>query len=295
MAPAVDMTTADFFTKASAAPASLILVALGLGWYLWSVRRLRMTGRGVAPAPTALVLPGGPGAARSDGLGAVRFRQDELHDQQPSSTSWSAWWLRPSSPFPPRSPWPCARPADPPRPPSSTPCTAASAGPCPTRSSPGRSTGCRCSFCTSPTSTATAFTTSCCTTSSCCTCWSSVACLVWPAADMDPLPRRLNYGQRIIYMLLFLPFHTVLGMAIESQSSAIAPGMTITDFHTGGGLLWVSGEISRAPRHDRCVRAVAQADERSAKRYERTNERAAAQQTAHWRATREAAARAASD
>jgi hypothetical protein len=37
------------------------------------------------------------------------------------------------------------------------------------------------------------------------------------------------------------------------------------------------------------------ADERSAQRYERTNERAAAQQTAHWRETREAAARAASD
>jgi putative copper resistance protein D len=121
-----------------------------------------------------------------------------------------------------------------------------------------------------------------------------VGCLFfWPAIGLDPLPRRLNYGVRIAYLMLALPFHTLLGMSLESQTTPIAPGISLTDLHTGGGLMWVAGEATGLL----CTLAVFVAwlrtDERAAKRTDRMGEATAAAQLAHWRATRDAAARAA--
>ncbi len=294
MAPAVDMTTADFFTKASAAPGALVLVALGLGWYLWSVRRLRMTGREWHPLHTlsfclaALALL----VATVSGLSAFAKTNFTINSIQhvlvglvaPALLALSApitLALRTTS--------------------RSTQTSILNA----LHGRVGRALSNP--FVTWPLYGVSVFVL-----------YLTdlyrdslhnfllydfillyvlvIGCLlVWPVANMDPLAHRLNYGQRIIYMLLFLPFHTILGMAIESQSSAIAPGMTVTDFHTGGGLLWVSGEIVGLLGTIAVFVQWLTADERSAKRYEQTNERAAAQQTAHWRETREAAARAVSD
>ena len=66
----------------------------------------------------------------------------------------------------------------------------------------------------------------------------------WPVVGLDPLPYRLNYGARIFYLLLALPFHTILGMALESQVTPLAPGMSLSDLHAGGGLMWVAGETT---------------------------------------------------
>jgi putative copper resistance protein D len=120
-----------------------------------------------------------------------------------------------------------------------------------------------------------------------------VGCLFfWPAIGIDPLPRRLPHGLRMLYLMLALPFHTILGMALESQTTAIAPGISLTDLHTGGGLMWVAGEITGLL----CTLAIfvswLRTDERAAKRADRTGEAAHAVQLAHWRATRDAAARA---
>ncbi len=121
-----------------------------------------------------------------------------------------------------------------------------------------------------------------------------VGCLFfWPAIGVDPLPRRLNHGVRIAYLMLALPFHTLLGMSLESQTTPIAPGISLTDLHTGGGLMWVAGEATGLL----CTLAVfiswLRTDERAARRNDRVTEAAAAVQLAHWRAARDAAARAA--
>jgi putative copper resistance protein D len=121
-----------------------------------------------------------------------------------------------------------------------------------------------------------------------------VGCLFfWPAIGVDPLPRRFNHGVRIAYLMLALPFHTLLGMSLESQTTRIAPGISLTDLHTGGGLMWVAGEATGLL----CTLAVfiawLRTDERAAKRNDRLGEATAAAQLAHWRATRDAAARAA--
>lgn len=116
--------------------------------------------------------------------------------------------------------------------------------------------------------------------------------LIWPAIGIDPLPKRMSHGMRMLYLLLALPFHTILGMALESQTTPIAAGMSLGDLHTGGALMWVSGEALGLI----CTLAIfvqwLRTDERAARRADRVGEASAARQLAHWRATRDAAARA---
>ncbi len=114
----------------------------------------------------------------------------------------------------------------------------------------------------------------------------------WPVVGLDPTPYRLSYAARIFYLLLALPFHTILGMALESQVTPLAPGMSLSDLHTGGGLMWVAGEAAGLLGTLAVFVLWLRADERAAKRNDRVGEAAAAVQLAHWRATRDAAARA---
>ena len=116
----------------------------------------------------------------------------------------------------------------------------------------------------------------------------------WPAVAIDPLPNRLAPGLRILYLVLALPFHTVLGMALESQTTPIAPGISLSDLHAGGGLMWIAGEAIGLFGVLAVFVQWLRADERAARRTDRVSEAAAARQLAHWRATRDAAARAAS-
>ena len=116
----------------------------------------------------------------------------------------------------------------------------------------------------------------------------------WPVIAVDPVPRRLNYGIKILYLMLALPVYTVLGMALESQTTPIAPGISLADLHAGAALLWVSGEAVGLIGAIVVFIMWLRADERQARRNDGMNEEAAARQLALWRATRDAAARAAS-
>lgn len=116
----------------------------------------------------------------------------------------------------------------------------------------------------------------------------------WPVVAVDPLPYRLNFGIRILYLILAVPFHTILGMALESQTTPIAPGITLADLHAGGALMWIAGEFISLGATIAVFVQWLRAEERQAARTDRVNEEAAARQLALWRASREAAARAAS-
>lgn len=117
----------------------------------------------------------------------------------------------------------------------------------------------------------------------------------WPAVAIDPLPRRISYGARIGYLLLALPFHTILGMALESQITPITPTTPLSELHMGGGLMWIAGEALGLIGTLAVLIQWLRADERAAKRIDRATEDIAAQQLAYWRATREAAAKAVSN
>jgi putative membrane protein len=71
-----------------------------------------------------------------------------------------------------------------------------------------------------------------------------VGCLFfWPVVGLDPVPHRLPFGGRILYIGVALPFHTILGMALLSQRTPIAAGLTIGDQQAGAGILWTAGEV----------------------------------------------------
>jgi putative membrane protein len=70
-----------------------------------------------------------------------------------------------------------------------------------------------------------------------------VGCLFfWPVVGIDPTPHRLPYAGRLLYVLVALPFHTILGVALITQQRVLAPGITLADQQAGAGILWSAGE-----------------------------------------------------
>jgi putative membrane protein len=70
-----------------------------------------------------------------------------------------------------------------------------------------------------------------------------VGCLFfWPVVGLDPVPHRLPHAGRLLYVLVALPFHTILGVALITQQRLIAPGLTLADQQAGAGILWSAGE-----------------------------------------------------
>jgi putative copper resistance protein D len=64
----------------------------------------------------------------------------------------------------------------------------------------------------------------------------------WPVVGLDPTPHRLPYAGRLLYVLVALPFHTIIGVALVTQKRLVAPGLSLTDQQTGAGILWSAGE-----------------------------------------------------
>jgi putative membrane protein len=115
----------------------------------------------------------------------------------------------------------------------------------------------------------------------------------WPVADVDPRPRRLGYVARSVYLLLAFPLFSVVGMGLQSQTTPIAPGVSLADLHTGAAVIWVAGETLVILGVVGVWLQWLRDDERRARARDLENTAAAERQLALWRATREAAARAA--
>jgi cytochrome c oxidase assembly factor CtaG len=80
----------------------------------------------------------------------------------------------------------------------------------------------------------------------------------WPLLGVDPVPGRVAYPFRMLMVLLTLPFHAFLGVAIMDATTIIGedwyaalrvgpmgawlPTMA-EDQHLAGGLLWASGDV----------------------------------------------------
>ncbi|MGH9126920.1 MAG: cytochrome c oxidase assembly protein [Acidimicrobiales bacterium] len=65
----------------------------------------------------------------------------------------------------------------------------------------------------------------------------------WPVVGLDPTPHRLGYGARMMYVMMALPFHTIIGVALVTQTKLIAPGLALSDQQAGAGILWAAGEL----------------------------------------------------
>lgn len=62
---------------------------------------------------------------------------------------------------------------------------------------------------------------------------------------VDPLPGRPPFGARLLVLLVAVPFHAVVGLALLSSESAVAPDAypLLSDQRTAAGLFWGTGEI----------------------------------------------------
>lgn len=71
---------------------------------------------------------------------------------------------------------------------------------------------------------------------------------------VDPIPGALGFGARLLYVLVALPFHAFLGVAILASNEVLAAGWydgvvrtwgasPLSDQRTGAGVLWVAGEL----------------------------------------------------
>ena len=71
-----------------------------------------------------------------------------------------------------------------------------------------------------------------------------VGCLFWwPVIGLDPIPFRTGYAANMAYLFLAMPFYTIVGLSLQSQSHPIAPGTTVADLHNGAELIWTAGEV----------------------------------------------------
>ena len=97
---------------------------------------------------------------------------------------------------------------------------------------------------------------------------------------LDPMPHALGYGARLLYVLVLLPFHTFVGVALLTMNTVIASdwydgverswgASPLADQRTGAGLLWVSGELFGLLCIGIVVYQWMRAEERAAARHDR--------------------------
>lgn len=68
------------------------------------------------------------------------------------------------------------------------------------------------------------------------------ALFFWPVLGVDPVPRRLPHGARLLVVFLTIPFHAVLGMALLG-AQPLAPQHTLSDHRAGTAVLWAGGDL----------------------------------------------------
>lgn len=105
------------------------------------------------------------------------------------------------------------------------------------------------------------------------------ALFFWPVVGVDPAPRRLPHGARLLMVFLAIPFHAVLGLALLG-ARPLAPEHTLADHRAGTAVLWAGGDLLGLV----AVLVVAVQwmghEERQAAREDRWADQAAADQTA---------------
>lgn len=112
-----------------------------------------------------------------------------------------------------------------------------------------------------------------------------VGCLFfWPLLGLDPVPGRVSYGFRLALIFATLPFHAFLGVSIMGSNNVIAGdyytalarpwgASPLSDQHTGGGVLWASGDLVGLLLLVTLVVQWMRADERAAVREDRRLDR----------------------
>jgi putative membrane protein len=88
---------------------------------------------------------------------------------------------------------------------------------------------------------------------------------------VDPLPGRPPFGARLLALLVAVPFHAVVGLALLSARRPVAPDAypLLSDQRTAAGLFWGTGELFTVVVAAIVVRQWWLAEQRAAAREER--------------------------
>lgn len=66
----------------------------------------------------------------------------------------------------------------------------------------------------------------------------------WPLVGVDPLPRRAHPAARLLAVLLLVPVHAVLGLALLQVDEVLGGGgWSLDDQRAGVAVLWATGEL----------------------------------------------------
>ena len=97
------------------------------------------------------------------------------------------------------------------------------------------------------------------------------AVFAWPLVGNDPVPRPLPHGLRLLAVLAAVPFHAVLGMALLSSRSPLAPHAypRLSDQRAAASLAWAAGELFAVALIGIAFFRWAAADRREADRLDR--------------------------
>jgi putative copper resistance protein D len=72
-----------------------------------------------------------------------------------------------------------------------------------------------------------------------------VGCLFfWPVVGLDPVRWRLPHGARLLFVLVALPFHSIVGLALTTSNTPLWPAWhTLADQQAGGGVMMLGGDL----------------------------------------------------
>ncbi|MGH9184975.1 MAG: cytochrome c oxidase assembly protein [Acidimicrobiales bacterium] len=93
---------------------------------------------------------------------------------------------------------------------------------------------------------------------------------VWPLVGLDPVRWRLPHGARLLSVLLALPFHAFVGIALLQTDRVLGDGgWSVADQRVGAGILWAAGDLLAGAAAAVIFVQWAGADDREAARIDR--------------------------
>jgi putative membrane protein len=92
----------------------------------------------------------------------------------------------------------------------------------------------------------------------------------WPVIGLDPSRWKLSFPAKLGYLATGIPVTTFLGLALLSARNSIDPAIhTVADTHSGGGALWILGELYTLGAMGAVLVQLMHSEERAAARYDR--------------------------